>query len=141
MQEDQEAGKQIQLETLQFSVSSRIDSNSKASDIRQIPAMFASYKLINNISEQDSWKIIFKSRWMEYIFLGLFAYGIIHYLFCWLMMISVGDSTLFTYWRIRGDSGLRMLGYATAAVILYRFWRSQGLKITNVILRLQAMLN
>lgn len=94
-----------------------------------IPAVVASRELTKNNSERDAWKIIFGSRWIEYIILGLFAYGFIHYLFCWLTSFSVrGNSTLFAYWRIRGESGAVIPWYATAAVILYRFWRSQRLE-------------
>ncbi|MBV6627901.1 MAG: hypothetical protein KI793_34090 [Rivularia sp. (in: Bacteria)] len=90
-----------------------------------IPAVFASRKLEENSSEQDSWKIIFKSRWVEFIILGLFAYGFIHYFFCWFtLLFGKGDSVFFDYWRIRGNSGATIPWYATAAVILYSFWRS-----------------
>lgn len=90
-----------------------------------IPAVFASHKLEENSAKKDSGKIFYKPMWIEYIILGLFAYGFIHYLFCWLTLFSVGgDSSLFTYWRIRGNSGGVIPFHATAAVILYRFWRS-----------------
>ena len=70
-------------------------------------------------------KIVFGSRWIAYIVYGLFAYGFIHYLFCWLTLFFVGgNSTLFDYWRIRGNSGTTIPFYFAGAVILYRFWRS-----------------
>ncbi|MEM1395649.1 MAG: hypothetical protein AAGG00_20655, partial [Cyanobacteria bacterium P01_H01_bin.150] len=90
-----------------------------------IPAGLASHKLGENSSEKDSEKIIFGSRWIAYIVYVLFAYGFIQYLFCWLTFFFVGgNSTLFDYWRIRGESGAVIPWYATATVILYRFWRS-----------------
>ena len=90
-----------------------------------IPAGFASHKLGENSSEKDSEKIIFGSRWIAYTTLGLFAYGFIQDLFCWLTFFSVGgDSALFDYCRIRGNSDTAIPLYFTGAIILYRFWRS-----------------
>lgn len=92
-----------------------------------IPAAFASHKLVENSSEKDSWKPLLGSNllWMRFIILGLVAYGFIQYLFCWLTLFSVGgDSTLFTYWRIRGSSGAVIPFYFIGAVVFYRFWRS-----------------
>ena len=88
-----------------------------------IPAVFASHKLIENSSEKDSWKIVFKPRWIEYIISGLFAYGIIHYFFCLYMYFIVKPGG-WDYLRIRGESGAVIPWYATATVILYHFWRS-----------------
>jgi len=48
----------------------------------------------------------------------------ITYLFCWLKSLSVGDSTVFTYWRIRGGSGAVIPFYFSGMVIYYCFWRS-----------------
>lgn len=93
--------------------------------IVSFPAGFPSHKLEENSSEKDSEKIIFGSRWIEYVTLGLFAYGFIQYLFCWLRLFSVGgDSTLFDYWRIRGNSGATIPFYFMDVAIYYLVWRS-----------------
>ena len=76
------------------------------------------------------WQIVLNTQWqlihmLDATFYGLFAYGFIHYLFCWLTLFSVGgNSTLFDYWRIRGNSGTTVPIYFAAAVISYRLWRS-----------------
>ena len=89
------------------------------------PAMFASHKLRENSNEQDSWQAMlgFRLSWMKFIVLGLFAYGFINYLVCLCMYFVVTPGN-WSYWQIRGNSGLIMLGYVTVARILYRFWRS-----------------
>lgn len=89
--------------------------------------MFAASELIKSSTKRDYLQAILGSglSWMKFIIVGLFAYSFINYHFCKYISIAVaGESYLWDYWRIKGDSGLIMFGYGSAAVILYRFWRS-----------------